>query len=194
LEVSTYTLLNQLKTVCVFVIGVIFFKESLLLNKILGAGFIIIANAIVIKNSKKFKINRYIIIAITAALASSIALSIDVGISDLFNFPLYLMITFVVPIIILLIVERIKVSDIAKEVNSSNYNFYIITGVAWAFNSICFIRALQLGTVTIVAPLLAVTVLLNVLFAAIIHKERNNMGKKIFASVLTIIGIWLIVI
>ena len=192
LEVSEYSLLNQLRVVVLIVIGVMFFKEALLWNKVLGAGLILFANALLVFRGGKFKMNRYVWLAIAVAFSSAIALSIDVGISELFNLPIYISITFFIPMMIICLVERIKFREIIREYRNGDGKFYVITGVAWAINSICIIRALQIGELTVVAPLLAVTVLLNVIFAAVIHKEYNNFWKKIFAAILTIVGIVLI--
>lgn len=193
LEVSVYTMLNQLKTVVIIAIGALVFHEALMWNKVVGAGMILFANAMVVFKAGSFKINRTIWLAVGAAVSSAIALSIDVGISGLFNLPIYIAITFVVPMFMIIIVERIKTKNVLLEFKSENGRFYLVTGVAWALNSICFISALRLGTVTVVAPLLAVTVLLNVVFAGLMHKEYNDFWKKILAAFLTIIGVWLIV-
>lgn len=54
------------------------------------------------------------------------------------------------------------------------------------------LRAYQLGNVTVIAPLCALTVMLNVIVGYLFLKERDNLLKKIIAAILIIISIILI--
>lgn len=54
------------------------------------------------------------------------------------------------------------------------------------------LRTYQLGNVTIVAPLSALTVMLNVIVGYLFLRERDNLLKKIIAAILIIISIVLI--
>lgn len=54
------------------------------------------------------------------------------------------------------------------------------------------LRAYQLGSVTIIAPLCALTVMLNVIVGYLFLKERDNLIRKIISAILIIISIILI--
>ena len=54
------------------------------------------------------------------------------------------------------------------------------------------VRAYQLGNVTVVAPLLTLTSILNALYEYLILKNKNNFVIKLIASILIIIGVILI--
>ena len=50
----------------------------------------------------------------------------------------------------------------------------------------------KLGKVTIVAPLSSLGVILNVIVSYLFLKEKDNLFKKIIASLLVMLGIFLI--
>lgn len=52
------------------------------------------------------------------------------------------------------------------------------------------IRSLQLGEAVFIAPLLAVSVFLNVVMAYFIHNEKSGFLKKIIVAIIIIIGIY----
>ena len=54
------------------------------------------------------------------------------------------------------------------------------------------LRAYQLGDVTTVAPLCALTVIGNVIVGYIFLKERDNLLKKLLAAVLLLVSVFLI--
>ena len=54
------------------------------------------------------------------------------------------------------------------------------------------LRAYQLGNVTVIASLCALTVMLNVIVGYLFLKERDNLLRKIISAILIIISIILI--
>jgi drug/metabolite transporter (DMT)-like permease len=54
------------------------------------------------------------------------------------------------------------------------------------------LKAYQLGSVTTVSPLTALTVIINVIVAYIFLNERKDLLKKIIAAIIIIISIILI--
>jgi len=189
LQVSTAALLGQLKNVMMFVFGILLLQEEFVLNKFLGALLIVGANTMIFYRKGKFRINRYVWISVLASITMAAAINIDVGISDMFNFPLYLALTVLIPMLMIIIVERVKYREVIKEFTSKRAKYYYITGIAWVVTIYSGIKAAQLGTMTLIGPLMGVTALLNVLVATFVHKETKRIGIKIIAGILTIIGI-----
>ncbi len=102
------------------------------------------------------------------------------------------MLTLGVPAILIVIIERIKLSDLKNEFSKENRLPILVTSITWSFCIVAQLRAYQLGNVSVVAPLCALLVILNVIFGYIFLKERDNLLKKIFAAGLIILGILLI--
>lgn len=192
LEVSIYSILGQLSTVFVILWGLIFFKEELVIKKIIGALLILFGNVAVLYKKGKFEWNKYILFSLLGNLALSIGISVDVGISDKFNMPIYVASTLIVPSLILLVFERIKIKNIINEYKNGNKMAINIVCLTWGIMIISMLRAYQYGSVTTIAPLCSVTTILNVFVAYFMLKEKDNMFKKILAAIIVILGIVLI--
>ena len=86
LDVSAFSLLNQLSTVFTIILGIVFLKEALLLKKVIGAILIIFGNIISIYKTNNKSFNKYHLFGLIGNLSLAIAVTIDVGISKQFQF------------------------------------------------------------------------------------------------------------
>lgn len=116
----------------------------------------------------------------------------DVNISENFNLPIYVAISLGLPTILIALVERIKTKEIINEFKNGNKPAILVTSVTWSYMILVQLRAYQLGNVSIVAPLCALTVILNVIVGYIFLKEKDNLLRKIISAILIILGIILI--
>lgn len=192
IEASTYSMLKQLSTTFMIFAGLIFFKEEFVLMKFIGAMLIIFSNLLIFYKKRKFEFNKYILLGILSNIAYTVALFLDVNISDNFNLPFYVALTLIIPALLIIIFERIKPSEIKNEFINGNKKSILITALSWGTMIVVQLRAYQLGNVTVVAPLCALTVILNVIVGYLFLKERDNLLRKIIAAILIIISISLI--
>lgn len=192
IEASTFNILQQLSTTFMILAGLIIFKEEFILAKFIGAMLIIFSNILVFYQKGKIQFNQYVLLGIISNLVFTIALFLDVNISEHFNLPMYVSITLIVPAILIMIFERIKPSEIKDEFVNGNKKAILITAITWPIAIITQLRAYQLGNVTIVAPLCALSVMLNVLVGYLFLKEKDNLWRKIISAILIIISIILI--
>lgn len=192
IEASTFSMLKQLSTTFMILAGLIFLKEEFVLTKFIGAMLIVFSNIIIFYQKGKFEFNKYILLGILANITFTVALFLDVNISDNFNLPFYVALTLIVPALLIMIFERIKPSEIKNELVNGNKKAIAITALSWAMSIISQLRAYQLGNVTVIAPLCALTVILNVIVGYLFLKERDNLLRKIIAAILIIISIILI--
>lgn len=192
IEASTFSIIHQLSTVFMIFAGVLFFKEPFVLNKFIGALLIVFSNILIFYKKGSGNPNKYIVLGVVANIFFTVALFLDVNISDNFNLPIYVALTLGVPAILIFIFERIKFSDIKNEFKNGNKKAMIITSLSWSLSIVAQLRAYQLGNVSVVAPLCALSVILNVIMGYIFLKERENLPKKIIAALLIILGIVLI--
>ena len=189
LDVSAFSLLNQLSTVFTIILGIVFLKEALLLKKVIGAILIIFGNIISIYKTNNKSFNKYHLFGLIGNLSLAIAVTIDVGISKQFNLPLYVSFTLIVPAILLILLERVKIKDIINEYKNGNKKAIIVVCLIWGITEITILKAYQLGSITTVAPLSSIKTLLNVLVAHFIFKESDSLIKKIIASIIVVLGI-----
>lgn len=192
IDASTYNILKQLSTVFMIIMGLFFFKEQFVLNKIVGALLIILSNLLVFYKKENFGINKYLILGILANISLSIALFLDVNYSKEFNLAFYVLLTFLIPLILIFIFERIKVKQIINEYKKSNKIILLVTSVSWAIMMISKLKTYELGSVIVVAPLTSLTVILNIFVSYFLLKEKSNLIRKIIAGILIVIGILLI--
>ncbi|MCI8482489.1 MAG: hypothetical protein HFJ27_05515 [Clostridia bacterium] len=115
IEASTFSMLKQLSTTFMIFAGLLFFKEEFILTKFIGAMLIIFSNIILFYKKGKFEFNRYVLLGILANISFTIALFLDVNISDNFNLAFYVALTLIVPALLITIFEKIKPSEIKNE-------------------------------------------------------------------------------
>lgn len=193
IEASTFSMLKQLSTTFMILAGLVFLKEEFVLTKFVGAMLIIFSNVFIFFKKGNMKFNRYILLGILANLSFTVALFLDVNISDNFNLPFYVAMTLGIPAILIAIFERIKISDIKNEFKNGNKKAIFITGITWSIGILLQLRAYQLGgNVSVVAPLCALTVISNVIFGYVFLKEKDDLWKKIIAAVVIMMSIVLI--
>lgn len=192
IEASAYNIIKQLSNVFMIIAGLIFFKEPFVLNKIIGALLIIVSNVLVFSKNKRFKIDRYISLGIIANLCFTVALFIDVNYSEQFNLPFYVALTLLIPALLIFLIEKIQPKDIMNEFKNVDKKNILITSLSWGLMLIAQLRAYQLGKVTVITPLCSLTVIINVIVGYLFLKERDNLFKKILASILVIISVILI--
>lgn len=193
IEASTFSIINQLSTVFMIFAGLLFFKDPFILNKFIGAILIVLSNIIIFyKRGDEKKFDKYVLLGIIANLFMTVAVFLDVNISDNFNLPFYAALTLGIPSILIFIFERIKFSDIKQEFKNGNKKAILITAITWSLSIVSMLRAYQLGNVSIVAPLCALDVILNVIVAYFLLKEKDDVPKKILSACLIILGIVLI--
>lgn len=196
LPISHYTIINQLNTVFLIIYGITILREPFMLNKIFGALLIIAGNIIILYEKGLSIRNKFVFYAIAATFIFSIALSIDITISSQVNLASYILLTFTLPALLLITINRFPVSKFKVVISGENKyrKFLLLTGIFWFLTPYFGIRAIQLGSLTTVVPLQAISVLLNVLAAFFFQGEKNNKYRAIFAALLVIAGIYFTVL
>ncbi len=192
LDPSTFSMLKQLSTVFMIIFGFMFLKEKFVFSKLLGTIFIIGANIILAYDKGKFAINKYFIMSFVANFLFAVAMLINVDLSDHFNLAFYTYITVTIPSILIFIFGRHNVTDIKEEFNLCKRKDFLIAAFSWALMLNASIRAYQLGSVTVVASLFALTAILNALVEFIFSHNKNKFIQKVIAATLIIIGVILV--
>lgn len=192
MDSSVYTIIKQFSTVFMIFAGVFFFKEEVVLTKILGAFLIVASNVLVFFEKGKLRFDRYIILGLTASLCAAIALFIDVSYSEQFNLAFYVGFTLAVPALMIILAERISGSALKNELSICDKRCLLLTGCAAALMTITKLGAFQYGEVIIVAPLCSLVIMTNILYEMAVLKERTGLAKKTIAGLLVLLSIWLI--
>jgi len=192
LDPSVFSMLKQLSTVFIIILGIIFLKEPFVLKKIIGAIIIILANILLAFNKGKFKFNKYFIMSFISNFCFAIAMLINVGISDHFNIAIYTILTVTIPAIIIMLLGRYKIKDLKNEFNLYNKKLFIFSASMWSLMLISSVKAYELGNIVIVASLFSLTSILNAIVEFIFNKNRGELLKKVIVAILIIIGVILV--
>lgn len=192
LDPSVFSMLKQLSTVFLIILGFFFLKEEIIIKKVIGSVIIILANILLAFDNGKFKFNKYFIMSFISNFLFAVAMLINVNISDNFNLGIYTIITVLFPAIIISICGRHNINDLRKEFNLYDKKTFLLAAFTWCLMLISSVRAYQLGNVTLVAPLLTLTSLFNTIYEYFINKNKSKLIQKLIASILIILGVLII--
>lgn len=190
---STFSMLKQLSTVFLVIFGFVFLKEKIILTKIIGIILILLANILLSTNKKgKVELNKYFIMCITSNFLFAIAMFINVNISDNFNIGLYTVITVLIPAIIIKIASKLSINDLKQEFKLYDKKKFMLVSFSWAMMLISSVKAYEYGNISVVAPLLTLSMVTNSIYEYFIDKDKKSLRRKLLISILIIIGIILI--
>ena len=190
---STFSMLKQLSTVFLVIFGFVFLKEKIVLTKIIGITLILLANIFLSTNNKgKLELNKYFIMCLISNFLFAIAMFINVNISDNFNIGLYTVITVLIPALIIKIVSKLSIKDLKQEFKLYDKKEFMIVSFSWAMMLISSVKAYEYGNISIVAPLLTLSMITNSIYEYFIDKDKKSLKRKLIISLLIVLGIILI--
>lgn len=193
LDPSTFSMLKQLSTVFLVIFGFVFLKEEFILKKIFGIILIIASNILLSLNKfGKFEFNKYFIMSVISNFLFAIAMFINVNIAKNFNIAIYTVFTVLIPAIIIKIFSKLSINDLKKEFNLYNNKKFLLVSFSWCIMLISSVKAYESGNISIVAPLLTLTIIFNTLYEYFVDKDKKALYYKMFISLLTILGVILI--
>ena len=192
LDPSAFSMLKQLSTVFLIILGFIFLKEEILFKKILGSILIIASNVLLAFDKGKIKFNKYFVMSFISNFLFAVAMLINVNISDNFNIAVYTIFTVFTPSIFIFILGRHNIKELKSEFKLYDKKSFLISAFTWCLMLISSVRAYQFGSITLIAPLLTLTSILNTMYEYFINKDKNRIVQKIIASVMIILGVIII--
>lgn len=192
LDPSVFSMLKQLSTVFLIIFGFIFLKEEIVLKKVIGSILIIISNVMLAFDKGKFKLNKYFIMSFISNFLFAVAMLINVNISDNFNIAMYTIFTVFTPSIFIFILGRHSIKELKSEFKLYDKKSFLLSAFTWCLMLISSVRAYQLGSVTLIAPLLTLTSILNTVYEYFINKDKNKIIQKVMASIMIILGVLII--
>ena len=192
LEPSTFSMLKQLSTVFLIIFGLLFLKEEFLINKFIGGIIIILANLILAYDNGKLKFNKYFIMCFISNFLFAVAMLINVNISDYFNLAIYTIITVSIPALLIFLFERHSIKELKEEFKLYDKRTFLTAAFTWSLMLISSVKAYQLGNVSVVAPLLALTSIFNAFVEFVFNKDKSKLKQKLLAAILLLIGIILV--
>ena len=167
-------------------------KEKLVIKKVIGGIIIILANILLGMNKGKLSFNKYFIMCFISNFLFAVAMLINVNISDNFNIAIYTIFTVFTPSIFIFILGKHSIKELKNEFKLYDKKSFLLSAFTWCLMLISSVRAYQLGSVTLIAPLLTLTSILNTVYEYFINKDKNKIIQKVIASIMVILGVIII--
>lgn len=123
----------------------------------------------------------------SAVFASLTAIFGKVGIQDINSDLGTALRTGVVLVMAWLLVLLLGKQKQIKDINKKSWWFILFSGIATGLSWLCYYRALQDGPASVVVPIDKLSIVLTVIFAGIVFKERLS-GKAFAGLVLIVVG------
>lgn len=193
LSTSTFSMLKQLSSVFLVILSFVILKEKVVITKIVGASLILIANVgLAVDKDGKFKINKYFLMSLASNILFAFGMLINVNISGEFNLGIYTIITVLFPSILITLFGKHSIKELKDEFNLYDKKRFLLSAFSWCVMLISSVRAYQLGSVSVVAPLLTLTAIINTIYEFIFNKDKSEFIKKLIIGIIIIIGVLLI--
>lgn len=79
------------------------------------------------------------------------------------------------------------------DISAKSLLFLVLSGLATGASWICYFKALSVGNINKVVPVDKSSTIISVLLAIVLFGETNNLGVKLFGTLLLAIGIFLMI-
>jgi len=185
--------LTSSASVISMLLGFALFKENLKPIVIFGAVLIFISIFVIYSRKLNFISRKGIIFALLAACCSGVAVVNDAYILKTYEAFSYTAISSLLPGILLLILFLPNFLKLIKTMNIKFIAIMIVFCILYVAQAIAYYFAFEKGApVSQLSPLIRSSVVLTVILGAIFLKERDNLLRKVIASIIMLIGVLLL--
>lgn len=167
----------------------VFLKEKLIFKKIIGAILILFSSIMLsINKDGKFEFNKYFIMSFISNFLFAVAMLIDVNISNEFNIGIYTFLTVFVPAMFIKIGAKLTTKALINEFKIYDKKRFLLVGFSWWVMLISSVKAYEYGSISVVAPLLTLTSILNSFYEYFLDKNKKDLICKLIISVIIMAG------
>lgn len=193
LQASEVKILTTAGVIVTILVSVIFLHEAFGYVKIIGTAITFIAVFMVSNLHKGFRFNKGIIFALLATSCAGIAIVLD-GVNVINYDVISYSIVIDILIVAMLLTLRPKALHKWKEyVNTNFLQKMLPLGIFSALQGFAYLFALQTpGVIAQAGAIRQSSVILTVILAMIFLNERDNIPKKLIATILVTVGVILL--
>lgn len=192
-EASVFSIILKLAPVLNFFLSLVVLGETWSTNKLIGISLIIIANiSLFIGTSRKSVISN-------KGLYYSILISVLLAVGWLFDtinvkswgVGVFSIMSFLVVTLVSSFFPTIKINDIKKEFSLTPWYQIFFLGFFNLMGYGLLLKALMMGEASNIIPITSSSTPFVVVFGILLLGERKNITRKIFASLLAVLAIYL---
>jgi uncharacterized membrane protein len=192
-EISEFVLLTRVQVIVVFIGGLLIFHETMGILKIIGSLSVIIGIILISYRKSGFQITKGAVWALITALLFGAGALIDKAIIKNFTALLYTGLNYAFSTIFLAAPAIYLVKKQKQLPSAKIHSFMFISAVFYAFSAAAFFSSyLNKGYVSLTSIIGQLQIPLVILYGLIILKEKQNIWQKIVATLMMIIGAYLL--
>ena len=193
IEASESTILASIGSVVTLVTAYIFLGERLNLQQLVGVVFVLISVSI-ISLKKGLKFNKGVLFSILGTSFYGLAVTNDVYVLRHFDALSYTPIMSLLPGIFILLLKPSSIISIIETIRKPLMKPLILYCFFYGIQAITYYAALENGALASRTTVIYKSeIFITVMLAAIFLNERSNMKQKIFATVISTIGVILLI-
>lgn len=191
-DVNKVVPLDKSSTVLAAVIAIIFLGESVTVPKITGLIAVTVGTYMMIgkkdgAGEKKRGLGWFFYGSLSAVFAALTSVLAKVGIENVESNLATTVRTAVVLVMAWLTVLVTGKGKLVKETTKKELLFIVISGILTGASWLCYYRALQLGEVSVVAPIDKLSILVSIAFSYIVFKEKLTL-KSFMGLMIIVVG------
>jgi uncharacterized membrane protein len=192
-EASVFSILAATRTFWIMLFGITLFDDSIDPLQLLGALFIFCSICLVAERRGGFRFDRGIFLGLLTGLLMGLATVGWIYVGNHSDGASWTALSFLATSLIVLASQPRAAKHIPQLLSGKIFQRILLLGVLFSISSVTVLQAFQTGSVSLIAPLHATTIIVTVLLAIAFLHERTRLRWKTAAAVVCFMGVLLIV-
>lgn len=192
-EASVLAITAKIAPVITFILGVVFLKESFTLAKVGGITLIIIANLLLYLGQKREAVISKEGMKYTGILVVILSFAWIFDAINVRNWGVgtFAFLSYFSPFVLCAFFPPLKIKEIRRELALTPWWQFLTLSIFGLAGYANLLKAYTLGEASSVTPIITSTTPFVVLFGIILLGERDHLARKLLASALALIAIYL---
>lgn len=191
-EASKFTVIFSTQSLFTIFGAYLFLGERLLWTHWIGVGLMIISVALISFTPDSIKFDKDELYALLAAIFFGFARVNDKFMIGQMDFYMFLFLGFLLPAIVMVFFNPGIIKHIKEYKKPKHLEAMLVVSAIYSLNAILFYLALSVGKSSQVVTAAVTAVIFTEILGVIWLGEKKNISRKVFGSILTVIGLLLI--
>lgn len=194
-EASVFSMLYATHAIWMMALGLLFFKESLTIMQIIGSALLFISVGLLAKNISNIFKDKGTIYGLTTGLLYGFAITSWAYVGREVDTTSWAAISFVGSAFVSFLISPSSYKKMVPLLRGGIAAKMVLLAAFYSIGSLAMLLAYKYGTLTLVSPLRQTGIIVTTLLAlALLKSERNRIGKKVAAALISFVGVVLLVI
>lgn len=190
-EASLLTIIYRFTTVITVVTAILFLKEPVTTQKLLGIALVITGNILIVYKNTNLRIDKGFLFAIISAATAGVALTADKFSSAAYSLALYSTMMYILPAFFIAVTPVVPLRKITDAVVHAKWQVWALA-ILSVVGYYGLLKAFSLADASKVVPVTATSSILTVLASTVILHERSHIVRKIIAAAIVVTGVFLL--